>query len=240
MKIGTSWIFFILMGLFALNAVGLFQVIPGLESSGLQISAILSAALVFGLFLYLSYESNRNAKEAERKLTALGAGLEAGVQGLKRTVEDATSSTKARIGEIEGTVVKAAATTTSVEAQLTGVKNRVREMGGSLEKIDSKALSIQGGLSSSEKTLQELRDVQSAMHEGVSSSEQTLQKLREAQTDTHESIGELDGKVSGFQPVFTRIEGAQAQIQKPASGDAMQVQVVTAGATSNIVTITVP
>ena len=146
-------IFYALMVLFALNALGLFQTLVGLGSSGITFTFELSLALVFGLFLYLLYESNKLAGKLEGRVTVATVGLEANIKSLKKTVEEKASEMGGRIVGLEGMVTKIAKTQgmmPSIEKGLVRIEGRVSRIAktqGRLSKIERSVTNIEGRVS---------------------------------------------------------------------------------------------
>lgn len=121
-KIGIRWIFYALMALFALNALGLFQTLLGLGPSGITFTFELSSALVFGLFLYLSFESIKHATRLEGRVTV---GLEANIQSLKK-IEEKSSEIGGRIDGMEGLVTKIGGGVANVEGTCQRLSKKCR------------------------------------------------------------------------------------------------------------------
>ncbi len=183
-KIGIRWIFYALMALFALNALGLFQTLLGLGSSGITFTFELSLALVFGLFLYLSFESNKHAARLEGRVTVVTVGLEANIQSLKK-IEEKSSEIGGRIDGMEGLVTKIGGGVANVEGTLSKIEQEMSEIGGRVDGLDAKASTIQ---------------------EGAANLDQTLSKIGEGES----AIG---GRVGGLEEMVTNIEGGVSNIE---------------------------
>ncbi len=201
-KIGIRWIFYALMALFALNALGLFQTVFGLGSSGIELSFELSSALVFGLFLYLSYESNKHAGNLERRLANQAVGLEANIKSLKKTIEEKSSETAGRISGLEGMVTKIGGGVASVEGTLSKLEQQMSQIGGRVDGLEAKASTIQGGLANVE---------------------QTLSKIGETESQIGGRVGGLEGMVTNVEGGVTNIEGKLSKIEGKASETAGRI-----------------
>ncbi|MCS4539472.1 MAG: hypothetical protein HYU03_02125, partial [Thaumarchaeota archaeon] len=162
-KTRIRWIFYALMVLFALNALGLFQTLLGLGSSGIAFTFELSLALVFGLFLYLSFESKKLAERLEGRVTVATVGLQANIQSLKKTIEEKVSEMGGRISGLEGTVSKIGGGVASVERTLSKIVETESEIGGRVGRLEEMVSNIGGGASNMEGKLSKIEEKASEM-----------------------------------------------------------------------------
>ncbi len=188
-KTRIRWIFYALMALFALNALGLFQTLLGLGSSGITFTFELSSALVFGLFLYLSFESSKHAARLEERVTV---GLEANIQSLKKKIEEKSSAIGGRVG--------------GLEEMVTNIEGGVSNIEGKLSKIDEKASETAGRIGGLEGMAQKIGKMQAR----VANIEKGLVRIERSVS----RIAKTQGRLSKIERGVTNIEGRVSKIAK--------------------------